>query len=88
MNTKPSFEKNLSALETALSRSSLAAFILLSSFTSIREHYIPLTFLLVAIFYLGGQIYEGIFVPSNISNFTHILGGVVGAWFGFFLMSK
>ena len=66
----------------------VSAFILLSSFTSIREHYIPLTFLLVAIFYLGGQIYEGIFVPSNISNFTHILGGVVGAWFGFFLMSR
>lgn len=66
----------------------VSAFILLSSFTSIREHYIPLTFLLVAVFYLGGQIYEGIFVPSNISNFTHILGGVVGAWFGFFLMNR
>lgn len=63
----------------------VSAFILLSSFTSIREHYIPLTFILVAIFYLGGQVYDGIFVQSNISNFTHILGGVVGAWFGFFL---
>ncbi|WP_432628094.1 rhomboid family intramembrane serine protease [Brotaphodocola sp.] len=63
----------------------VSAFILLSSFTSIREHYIPLTFLLVAVLYLGGQVYDGIFVQSNISNFTHILGGVVGAWFGFFL---
>lgn len=59
------------------------AFILLSSFTSIKEGYIPLTFILVAVIYIGGQLYEGIFVHDNISNLTHILGGLVGAVLGY-----
>ena len=59
------------------------AFILLSSFTSIREGSIPVTFILVALIYIGGQIYDGIFVQDNISNLTHILGGAVGAAMGF-----
>lgn len=59
------------------------AFILLSSFTSIREGHIPLTFLLVAVIYIGGEVYNGIFVHDNVSNLTHILGGGVGAALGF-----
>lgn len=59
------------------------AFILLSSFTSIEEGKIPLTFLLVAVIYIGGQIYEGIFVRDNVSSITHILGGGVGAALGY-----
>lgn len=59
------------------------AFILLSSFTSIREGFIPLTFLLVAVIYIGGEIYEGLFVHNNVSNLTHILGGIVGAVLGY-----
>lgn len=63
------------------------AFILLSSFTSIQEGSIPLTFILVAVIYLGGQVYEGLFVQSNVSNLTHILGGFVGAGLGY-VMNK
>lgn len=59
------------------------ALILLSSFTSIKEGSIPLTFILVAALYIGQQVYEGIFVNSNVSNLTHILGGLVGAGLGF-----
>lgn len=59
------------------------AFILLSSFTSIREGFIPLTFLLVAVIYIGGEIYEGLFIHNNVSNLTHILGGMVGAVLGY-----
>ena len=59
------------------------ALILLSSFTSIREGSIPVTFILVALIYIGGQVYDGIFVQDNISNLTHILGGAVGAAMGF-----
>lgn len=59
------------------------AFILLSSMTSIREGFIPLTFVLVALIYIGGQIFDGIFVRDNVSNLTHILGGVVGAGLGY-----
>lgn len=59
------------------------AFILLSSFTSFREGTIPLTFLLVAVIYIGGQVYDGLFVQDNVANLTHILGGLVGAWIGY-----
>lgn len=59
------------------------ALILLSSFTSIKEGEIPLTFILVAIIYIGEQIYQGLFVRDNISNFTHIVGGIVGAVLGY-----
>ena len=59
------------------------AFILLASITSMREGRIPLTFILVAVIYLGGQVYEGIFVRDDISHLTHILGGAVGAFLGY-----
>lgn len=64
------------------------ALILLSSITSIRDGEIPLTFILVAVIYLGEQVYEGIFVQDNVSNLTHIIGGLVGAGLGFSLNSK
>lgn len=63
------------------------AFILLSSFTSVKEGTIPVTFLLVAVIYIGGQVYDGIFVQDNVSNLTHILGGGVGAGLGY-VMTK
>lgn len=59
------------------------AFILLASFTNVREREIPLTFLLVAILYLGNQIYEGIVASDNVSQLTHIVGGIVGAAMGY-----
>ncbi len=59
------------------------AFILLSSFTSFEDGKIPVTFIIVAIIYIGEQIYSGIFIQDNISNLTHIVGGIVGSGFGF-----
>lgn len=59
------------------------ALILLSSFGGFKDGEIPLTFLLVLVIYIGGQIYDGIFVTDNISNLTHILGGLVGSGLGF-----
>ena len=64
------------------------AFILMSSFTGIKEREIPLTFILVAVIYIGEQIYQGIFVADNISNLTHIIGGVVGSVIGYKLNKK
>ena len=63
------------------------AFILLSSVTSFKEGEIPLTFILVAVIYLGQQIFEGIFAQDNISNMAHIIGGIVGAVMGFLLQA-
>ena len=61
------------------------AFILLVSFTNVREGEIPITFILVALIYIGQQVYEGIFFKDNVSNLSHILGGVVGAIAGYSL---
>lgn len=59
------------------------AFILLASLTGFKQREIPLTFILVAVLYLGDQIYEGLFVADNVSQLTHIVGGIVGAFIGF-----
>ena len=64
------------------------AFILLASFTSFKDREIPLTFILVAIMYIGQQIYQGIFVTDNVSQFTHILGGIIGSVLGYNLNKK
>lgn len=64
------------------------AFIVLSSFTGFKEKEIPLTFILVAAIYIGQQIYEGITVHDNVSQLSHILGGVVGSVSGYVLNRK
>ena len=64
------------------------AFILMSSFTSFKEGEIPLTFILVAVFYIGQQIVQGIAINDNVSNMAHIIGGVVGGAMGYALNRK
>ena len=64
------------------------AFIMMTSFTSFKEGEIPVTVILVAVIYIGQQIYEGLFVQDNISNMAHILGGIVGAVAGYTLNKK
>ena len=59
--------------------------ILLSSFTNIREGRIPLTFILVALLYLGNEIVTGVIQSDNISQFSHVIGGICGGFFGFFI---
>ena len=63
------------------------AFILLSSFTRNREGTIPITFIMVALIYIGGEIYDGVFVKDNVANLTHIIGGGVGSGLGY-VMTK
>lgn len=64
------------------------AFILLSSFTGFKEGEIPLSFILVAIIFIGQQIYDGIVLTDNISNITHIIGGLIGAVIGYGLNKR
>lgn len=61
------------------------AFILMTSFTGFREGELPVTVILTAAVFIGQQVYEGIFVRDNVSNLTHILGGVVGGVTGYML---
>lgn len=56
--------------------------ILLSSFTNFRSGTIPLTFILVLLFYVGNEVYQA-FQSDNISQFAHIFGGLAGSIFGF-----
>ena len=64
------------------------AFIILASFTGFKEGEIPLTFILVAVIFIGQQVYEGIAVQDNISNMAHIVGGIIGAVLGYLLNKK
>ena len=59
------------------------AFILLSSITATDGDAIPLTFIIVAVIYLGQQLYQGIFLADNISQLGHVIGGAVGSVLGF-----
>lgn len=64
------------------------AFIMLASFTGFKDGEIPLTFILVAVIYIGQQVYEGVTLTDNISNMAHIVGGFVGAAGGYKLNKK
>ena len=64
------------------------AFILLASFTGFKEGELPLTFILVALIFLGQQVVEGLALRDNISNMAHIVGGLVGAAVGYLLNKK
>lgn len=62
--------------------------ILLSSFGGVKNGTIPTTLILVAIFYLGGELWDAIFVKDNISQLTHIIGGLCGTVLGFALSGR
>ena len=56
--------------------------IILSSVTCVKDDKIPLTLIVIVILYLGEQIADGLFVKDNISQLTHIVGGICGGVFG------
>ena len=62
--------------------------ILLSSFGGVRNGTIPTTLILVAIFYLGGELWDAVFVDDNVSQLTHIIGGLCGTVLGFALSGR
>ncbi len=57
--------------------------ILLASTANIRQGEIPLTFIAVALVYLGGEVYQAVAKDDNVSRMAHLMGGVIGAAFGF-----
>jgi len=59
--------------------------IVLSSFTDMGRGGIPLTMILVVVLYLGGEITDGLKAADNVSHLTHIIGGVCGLFYGFYL---
>lgn len=52
--------------------------ILLSSLSGMRAGAIPLTLILVAVLYLGGEVVDAITLRDNVSQLTHVVGGCAG----------
>jgi len=61
--------------------------IILTSMVNIKNKEIPITFILIVIIFIGKELI-GSFNNDNISHTSHIIGGVVGAIFGFMLAGK
>ena len=62
--------------------------IVLSSLAGMKEGRIPLTLILVLVFYLGGEALDLLTKQDNVSQLTHILGGLCGAGLGFALEKR
>lgn len=56
--------------------------ILLASYTRTRSGGIPLSFLLIVVLFLGKELYQS-FATDQVSQFAHIIGGILGGLFGF-----
>ena len=73
--------------DTALLGASGIVFMLIvmASLSGMRRGELPLTLLLVLVLYLGQEVLAGLFTRDNISQLTHIIGGLMGAVLGFAL---
>jgi GlpG protein len=61
--------------------------IILTSMVNIKNKEIPITFILIVIIFIGKELI-GSFNADNISHTSHIIGGVIGAIFGFALAGR
>ena len=56
--------------------------IAMASLSGMKNGCIPITLVLVLLLYLGGEIVDGITLRDNISQLSHIVGGICGALLG------
>jgi membrane associated rhomboid family serine protease len=61
--------------------------ILLGSFSNIKSGQIPLTFIIIAVLFIGSEVVSTIKI-DRISQFSHLAGGFVGAGYGFIRSGK
>lgn len=75
---------NVALFSTGLLGASGIVFMLivLASIVDIRSGHIPLTFVLVAVIFVGREL-VGAFREDDISQMAHVVGGAVGAVIGF-----
>jgi membrane associated rhomboid family serine protease len=59
--------------------------IVLSSMAGMRDGKLPLSMLLILVIYLGGEVLNGLFRKDNVSQLSHVIGGLCGGEFGFLL---
>ncbi len=62
--------------------------IMLSSFSGAKTGQIPVTLILVALIYLGQEVYSIFFIRDNVANLIHIVGGICGIGMGLQLRGK
>ena len=62
--------------------------IMLSSLAGMRDGAIPITLILVAVIYLGGELVAAFTAKDSISQLTHIVGGLCGTFLGFFMSRR
>jgi len=75
---------NISFFSTGLMGASGIVFmlILLVSFTNVKKGEVPLTFILVALLFIGKEVLHSL-QADQVSQFAHIIGGTCGSLFGF-----
>jgi Rhomboid family len=64
------------------------AFILLNSLVSAKRGKLPLSFVLTAIWWLGDELIDFFFSGDGVSHHAHLVGGIVGAAFGYYLRQE
>lgn len=61
-------------------------FIILSSLVNLQSGKIPITLILIFIFYIANEIIAGIFKKDNVSHLGHIIGAICGCIYGFYIL--
>ena len=62
--------------------------IIMSTFLVYKKGTLPITMILVFVLYIGGEIANGVSRSDNISQLSHIIGGLCGGLFGYVLVSR
>ena len=56
--------------------------IVMSSLAGMKDGAIPITLILVLVLYVGGEVVKGVTLSDNVSQLTHVIGGLCGAFLG------
>jgi len=64
------------------------ALILLNSLASARSGKIPLSFVMTACLYMGGELWNLFFAGDYVSHHAHLIGGVVGSAAGYMIHER
>ena len=56
--------------------------IVMSSLSGMRDGRIPITLILVFALYVGGEVVDGLVLSDDVSQLTHVVGGICGALLG------
>lgn len=60
--------------------------IILTSFVNMQSGKIPVTLILIFLFYIIDEIKDGLLKKDNISHMGHLIGAVCGGIYGFYIL--